>query len=181
MLPLLQPIVTSLFSWDLIKLFSHCTLLNSLIGLWKCDDSTRLFSQYRNHTSASDTVQYYIWITNTRWEMLAQPDWAQTGWLEWIYEHNQLFKPQLFTDNLFTIQLFILRQRPSPSHKQMKSNKDCSQMVLRRVKYGGQINCMLHIYKYLFPRNKFVVVKWIHPLKNIEETFMENFTIWIQI
>lgn len=41
----------------------------------------------------------------------------------WIYEHNQLFKPQLFTDNLLTVQLFILRQRPTPSHKQMKSNK----------------------------------------------------------
>lgn len=95
--------------------FFNCTLLNSLIGLWKCDDSTRLFSQYSNHTSASDTIQC-IWITNTHWEMLAEPGWAQTGWLEWIYEHNQLFKPQLFTDNLLTIQLFILRQRPSPSH-----------------------------------------------------------------
>lgn len=37
--------------------------------------------------------------------------------------NKQLFKPRLFTDNLLTIQLFILRQRPSPSHKQLKSNK----------------------------------------------------------
>lgn len=44
------------------------------------------------------------------------------GW-SGFYEHKQLFKPRLFTDNLLTIQLFILRQRPSPSHKQMKSNK----------------------------------------------------------
>lgn len=36
---------------------------------------------------------------------------------------TQLFKPRLFTDILLTIQLFILRQRPSPSHRQMQSNK----------------------------------------------------------
>lgn len=55
--------------------------------------------------------------------MSAQPKSPQTGSLKRIYEHNQLFKLRLFADNLLTIQLFILRLRPSPSHKQMKSNK----------------------------------------------------------
>ena len=48
---------------------------------------------------------------------------SRAAWLKWIYENKQLFKPRLFTDNLLTIQLFILRQRPSPSHKHMNSNK----------------------------------------------------------
>lgn len=64
-----------------------------------------------------------VFISNTPLEMSAQPKSPQTGSLKRIYEHNQLFKLRLFADNLLTIQLFILRLRPSPSHKQMKSNK----------------------------------------------------------
>jgi hypothetical protein len=48
----------------------------------------------------------------------------QTGWLGWIYEYNQLFKPQLFVDNLLTGQLFILSHGPIPSHKQIKLNNE---------------------------------------------------------
>lgn len=47
----------------------------------------------------------------------------RAAWPGRIYEHKQLFKLRLFTDNLLTIQLFILRRRPSPSHRQMKKKQ----------------------------------------------------------
>lgn len=72
-----------------------------------------------------------------------------SAWTVRIYEHKQLFKPRLFTDNLLTIQLFILRQRPSPSHKLMKSNKalltndteDCKRHTLTLYHKTKYIHC----------------------------------------
>lgn len=98
-------------------LYSQNSILTSPAGH---SQSTKLFSR----VSAADAGHLdRVSISNTPLETSAEPKSPQTGWLQWIYEHNQLFKPRLFTDNLLTIQLFILRQRPSASHKQMKSNK----------------------------------------------------------
>lgn len=118
-LPLPQPTVVSAFSC-LMKLF-FTTLYSPTSATehswW--DRSTNLPSArfYYKHW----TFGPGLYLKHTFREV-GRAGESSDCWVEWIYEHKQLFKPRLFTDNLLTIQLFILRQRPSPSHKQMKSN-----------------------------------------------------------
>lgn len=83
---------------------------------------TKLFSpprlDYKHGTLRSRSPsQTHLWRRQQ-----SQRDLRLAGW-SGVMSITQLFKPWLFTDNLLTIQLFILRQRPSPSHTQMKSNK----------------------------------------------------------
>ena len=119
-LPPPQATVESAFSC-LMKLFLHHTLFPGLSD-WTLD----VGSFYHSHLRTSLLKTHHldqVSISNTPSETSAETESPQTARLGWIYEHKQLFKPRLFTDNLLNIQLFILRQRPSPSHKQMKSNK----------------------------------------------------------
>lgn len=111
--------------WGWIKLLQSGVGPRTSSQPWlHCSDTHSL------HSFSPGASHYTVWTFGQGlhhkliiWRQSGSP---QTGWLNLLYEHNQLFKPLLFTDNLFSIQLFILvlsRLRQSPSHKQMKSNK----------------------------------------------------------